>query len=301
MSTADTVVPTRFAFWNFTSDSGYWRRRPDKISPGYKKWVRAQRVEAWWVRASRERGHIRSLRLCLSFSWHISGWPRVHHAFHKWACWVRTDASQTTLTLLYLPIANLRLRKFYYDDYDFSLLNLLRVNRSTNYNVFKPLRAKHKYTQSHFVFPCCVTGYLYSCAPGTGPLWGPPYGTSEIRRYFRVWEMSLARRMQQFWSQNSQVAKLLAVAMLKLREPAFPVVEKSKKEGRQKMALSGWFFIRLVIILYVPDHPWLTMLHSAAVIQAQVMWWRFTYCMWGASWNPDALNEYSSPNTVLNS
>lgn len=25
MSTTDTVVPTRFAFWNFTTDSGYWQ------------------------------------------------------------------------------------------------------------------------------------------------------------------------------------------------------------------------------------------------------------------------------------
>lgn len=33
MSTTDTVVPTRFAFWNFTTDSGYWQRGADKISP----------------------------------------------------------------------------------------------------------------------------------------------------------------------------------------------------------------------------------------------------------------------------
>lgn len=33
MSTTDTVVPTRSAVWNFTSDSGYWQRRLDKISP----------------------------------------------------------------------------------------------------------------------------------------------------------------------------------------------------------------------------------------------------------------------------
>lgn len=33
MSQSDTVVPTRFAVWNFTTDSGYWQGRPDKISP----------------------------------------------------------------------------------------------------------------------------------------------------------------------------------------------------------------------------------------------------------------------------